>query len=276
MTPWLHTHRGDAPLIVSIPHAGTIIPAEIAPALVSHDLAIHDADWFIPQLYDFAGALGATIVRTALSRTVIDVNRDPSGRSLYPGQATTGLCPDTTFDDVPLYHPGRAPHDAEIARRRLTYFTPYHDALEGEIDRLRLIHPCIVLYDAHSIRSHVERLFDGELPALNLGTNSGAAAAPDLIARAQALCAASRFSTVTDGRFKGGWITRHYGRPAEGVHALQMEIAQRAYMEEPQGLAIPVWNPARAAALQALLQPLLQTFIDWAHTTGAMAPQDPA
>jgi N-formylglutamate deformylase len=263
VTDWLHIHRGTAPLIVSIPHAGTLIPPEIAGSLVAPDLAIHDADWFIPQLYGFAAGLGATVVRTEVSRTAIDVNRDPSGQSLYPGQATTGLCPVETFDGAPLYHDGRAPHAAEITRRRLQYFAPYHDALEAEIDRLRLVHPAIVLFDAHSIRSHVARLFDGELPALNLGTNSGASADPALVALAERACAASPFSHVTDGRFKGGWITRHYGRPEQGVHALQLEIAQRAYMDEPQGLTLPAWDPARAAGLQALLKPLLQSLIDW-------------
>jgi N-formylglutamate deformylase len=264
MTPWLHVRQGRAPLVVSIPHAGTTIPAEIAEHLVSHDLAIHDADWFIPQLYAFAEALDATIVRTDISRTAIDVNRDPSGQSLYPGQATTGLCPDTTFDGEPLYRPGHAPRQAEIARRRISYFAPYHDALEGEIDRLRLIHPRIVVYDAHSIRSCVERLFDGELPALNLGTNSGASAGAEAVAVAETHMAASSFTHVTNGRFKGGWITRHYGRPEQGVHALQMEIAQRAYMDEPDGLTIPTWNPERAAALQAVLEPMLTDLIDWA------------
>ncbi len=249
-----------------MPHAGTVIPPEIAGHLVDHDLAIHDCDWFMPQLYDFAEALGATIVRTDISRTAIDVNRDPSGQSLYPGQATTGLCPTETFDDVPLYKPGHAPRQAEIARRRISYFAPYHDALEGEIDRLRLIHPRVVLYDAHSIRSCVERLFEGELPALNLGTNSGASADAGAVATAEKHMAASGFSSVTNGRFKGGWITRHYGRPEEGVHALQMEIAQRAYMDEPQGLAIPVWNPDRAATLQGTLKAMLTDLIDWTNT----------
>jgi len=263
MTSWLHVHQGSAPLIVSIPHAGTTIPPEIAEHLVSHDLAIHDADWFIPQLFGFAAEIGASVVRTDISRTAIDVNRDPLGQSLYPGQATTGLCPTETFDDVPLYLEGHAPRQAEIFRRRVSYFAPYHDALEGEIDRLRLIHPKVVLFDAHSIRSNVARLFEGELPALNLGTNSGASAGAEPAAIAERHMAASGFSHVTNGRFKGGWITRHYGNPDGGVHALQMEIAQRAYMDEPAGLDIPTWKPERAAALQAVLQGLLTDLIDW-------------
>lgn len=263
MKTWLHVRRGQAPLVVSIPHAGTVIPPEIVEHLVDHDLAIHDCDWFIPQLYAFAEALDATIVRTDLSRTAIDVNRDPSGQSLYPGQVTTGLCPTETFDGLPLYKPGHAPRQAEIARRRISYFAPYHDALEAEMDRLRLLHPKIVLFDAHSIRSQVERLFEGELPALNLGTNSGASAEAAAVAIAERHMAASGFTHVTNGRFKGGWITRHYGRPEQGVHALQMEIAQRAYMDEPQGLDIPTWNPDRATALQGTLRALLTDLIDW-------------
>jgi N-formylglutamate deformylase len=263
---WLHVHQGQAPLIISIPHAGTTVPPEIDQHLVSHDLAIHDADWFIPELYAFAERLDATIVRTDISRTAIDVNRDPSGQSLYPGQATTGLCPDTTFDGEPLYKSGYVPRQAEVARRRISYFAPYHDALEGEIDRLRLIHPRIVLYDAHSIRSRVTRLFDGELPALNLGTNSGASADGGAVAVAELRMAASGFTHVTNGRFKGGWITRQYGRPEQGVHALQMEIAQRAYMDEPAGLDLPAWNPERATALQGVLEPMLTDLIDWASS----------
>ena len=198
-----------------------------------------------------------------LSRTVIDVNRDPSGASLYPGQATTGLCPMETFDGEPLYKSGSEPGPAEVLRRRAEYFDPYHQALSAELERKRAEFGCVVLYDAHSIRSRMPRLFDGELPALNLGTNSGASAAAGAVAVAEKHMAASAFSHVTNGRFKGGWITRHYGRPEQGVHALQMEIAQRAYMDEPQGLDIPTWNPERAAALQALLQPMLTDLIDW-------------
>ena len=263
MTTWLHVHRGGAPLIVSIPHAGTVIPDDIAPDLQSLALAVRDADWFIPQLYDFAADLGATVIRTDISRTAIDVNRDPSGVSLYPGQITTGLCPDMTFDGEPLYLAGRDPDAVEIDRRRTAYFAPYHQALDDQIARLKRDHGRVALFDAHSIRSRVAPLFEGELPALNLGTHSGASADPGLVASVEAHCGTSGFSHVTNGRFKGGWITRHYGRPADGIHALQMEMAQRVYMDEPPGLALPVWAPERAAAARALLRPLLQSIIDW-------------
>jgi formiminoglutamase len=253
MTDWLSITRGEAPLLVSIPHAGTIIPAGIEAALVDPRLARFDADWHLEHLYDFAAGLGATVVRTTISRTVIDVNRDPSGASLYPGQATTGLCPLTTFDGSPLYQDGREPDEAEIERRRRTYFEPYHAALQAELARLRARHARVVLYEAHSIRSHVPRLFDGQLPQFNIGTNSGRSCAPALREAVGARCDASGLPTVVDGRFKGGWITRHYGAPQRGVHALQLEICQCTYMDEAAPFG---YRPDRAASLQPLLQRL--------------------
>ena len=177
--------------------------------------------------------MGATTVRTAISRTVIDVNRDPSGASLYPGQATTGLCPVTTFDGEALYR-GETPDEAEIARRRAAYFKPYHAALAGEIARLKAQHGVVVLYEAHSIRSHVPRLFDGALPNFNIGTNEGRSCGAALTLAVEAACGAGAFSRVTNGRFKGGWTTRNYGAPESGVHAIQMELACRGYMDDPQ------------------------------------------
>lgn len=261
MPDWLEIHRGDAPLIVSFPHTGTDIPAEIEAQLADGWLARKDADWWVDRLYAFACDMGATTIRTRLSRSVADVNRDPSGASLYPGRATTGLCPTETFDGEPLYA-GSMPDGAEIARRRTLYFAPYHAALAAEIERLRGQHPAIVLYDAHSIRSHVPRLFDGELPQFNIGTNSGASCAPALATAVEAACDASPFSRVTNGRFKGGWITRHYGAPERGVHAIQMELACRGYMDEPAGAFTPAnwpspFDPGRAAPLAAVLRAVL-------------------
>lgn len=232
---WLTVARGDAPLIVSLPHAGTLIPDAIERTLVSPWLARKDADWWIDRLYGFARDLGATIVHTAISRTVIDVNRDPSGVSLYPGQATTGLCPVETFDGEPLYRDGLEPDDAEIARRRQIWFAPYHAALAAETARLRALHPAVVVYDAHSIRSVIPRLFEGELPQFNIGTNMGASCAPELATRVAQLAAGSGMSWVANGRFKGGWITRSLGKPHDGVHAIQMELACRGYMRDPDG-----------------------------------------
>ena len=264
---WLTVTRGAAPLLVSLPHTGTALPEAVAADLVSRDLALYDTDWWIDRLYDFAADLGATVVHTAISRTVIDVNRDPSGASLYPGQATTGLCPTTTFDGRPLYRPGAEPGAAEIARRREAYFEPYHRALAAERDRLRALHPDIVVYDCHSIRSRVPRLFEGELPVLNIGTNGGLSAAPAIEAGVVRACASSPFSTVLNGRFKGGWITRSLGKPADGVHAVQMEIACRGYVDETvQGT--PTYDPAYAAPMRHFLQGLLGDLVRLAGTVG--------
>jgi formiminoglutamase len=200
---WLTVIRNDAPLIVSLPHTGTEIPAEIMEMLVSPWLARKDTDWWIDRLYDFAEDIGATVIRTAISRTLIDVNRDPSGASLYPGRATTGLCPTTTFDGESLYRDG-PPDEAEIARRRIAFFEPYHQALAAELDRLRELHGHVVLYDAHSIRSRIPRLFDGVLPHFNIGTNDGVSCARALEAEVERVCSATMFDRVTNGRFKGG------------------------------------------------------------------------
>lgn len=209
------------------------------------------------------------MVRTTLSRTVINVNRDPSGQSLYPGQATTGLCPVTTFDGTALYTPGTEPDAAAIAARIQEYFLPYHAALSAQLARLKARHGTVVLYDCHAIRSLVPRLFAGELPQFNLGTHDGSSCDPQLREALAQVCANSGRSHVVDGRFKGGYITRHYGKPAAHVHALQMELACRGYLEEPAGeLTEQNWpapyDPARAGALRATLAQALATCLSFA------------
>jgi N-formylglutamate deformylase len=222
-------------------------------------------------LYDFATGLGATTLRTRISRSVIDVNRDPSGASLYPGQVTTELCPTTTFQGEALYNDGCTPDAAEIAARRGQFFEPYHAALAAEIARLRAQHPRVVLYDAHAIYSRLPRLFSGELPVLNIGTNAGASCDPALTRLLEAHCARSRWSRVTDGRFRGGFITRHYGEPARGVHALQMELAFRGFIDEPAHPDPSNWPPpyaaARAAELKGLLLQVLASCLDFARSS---------
>ena len=269
--PWLLVARGNAPLVVSLPHTGTDIPAEYERGLVSPWLARKDADWWIERLYDFAGDLGATVIRTTISRTVIDVNRDPSGVSLYPGQATTELCPTTTFDGEPLYGPGMEPSAESIAERRARFFEPYHAALRAEIGRLRARHAHVVVYDCHSIRSVIPRLFDGTLPHFNIGTNGGATCARSLSDAIETICVSSGFSHVVNGRFKGGYITRSLGRPENGVHALQMELACRGYMREPLGpVAEGEWptayDEAYAAPMRSALTLILQTCLTCAQS----------
>lgn len=263
MPDWLTVKRGTAPLVISLPHTGTELPAAYEDRLVSPWLARKDADWWIDKLYVFASKLDATIVHTAISRSVIDVNRDPSGGSLYPGQATTDLCPTTTFDGEPLYRPGQELTPDDIAERRRNFFEPYHTALESEIDRLRDAHARVVLYDCHSIRSMIPRLFEGELPVFNIGTNSGASCDPELATTIEQVCAASPFSHVVNGRFKGGWITRRYGRPQDGVHAVQMELSCRAYMREPSGpVAEGQWPTPFDAVYAAPVRTTLATILD--------------
>lgn len=266
---WLEIRRGSAPLLLCFPHTGTELTPALEPHFRSPWIARKDADHWVHLLYDFAHALGASSVRTRLSRSVIDVNRDPSGASLYPGQTTTELCPLLTFDGEALYQSDMQPTAAEIARRKDDYFMPYHGAVAAELGRLRALHPRVVLFDAHSIRSVVPRLFEGTLPELNLGTYDGRSCSYELQAALERCCRDSRFSWVVNGRFKGGWTTRHYGTPDRGVHAVQLELSCRSYLPEPAPPYVQAnwpcdYEPARAAPLQAALRSMLETCLDFA------------
>ena len=264
----LTVHRGEAPLVLTIPHAGAYLPEELRGRFVSEWLANKDADWWIDRLYAFGPDLGATVIRTSLSRSAIDMNRDPSGRELYPGLANTALCPLTTFDGESLYKPGAQPDGREIARRRERWFTPYHEAIERELARLRERFARVVLFDCHSIRSRIPRLFEGLLPNFNIGANDGRTCAPALTAVVRSACDRPPWTTVVDGRFKGGYTVRRHGRPETGVHAVQLEIAQRTYMHEPEEVSQQNWpaafDPARAAPLAAVLENVLQNCVHWA------------
>lgn len=234
MIPVFDLEERGSPLILSMPHVGTALAPGLDARLTELGKALGDTDWHIDRVYDFAPDLDATVVKARLNRTVIDLNRDPSGQSLYPGQATTGLCPRETFDGEPLYLTGQEPDEAEVEERRALYHAPYHAALAEQIARVKARHGYAVLYDCHSIRSVVPRFFEGQLPVFNLGTNGGQACDPALEAAAAEICAAAEgYSHVVNGRFKGGWITRSFGDPQNNVHALQMELAQRVYMDEP-------------------------------------------
>jgi N-formylglutamate deformylase len=221
--------RGDSRLVISVPHAGTFIPHDIGARLNATGRALLDTDWFVDRLYEFAPLAGATLLVATHSRTVVDLNRGPDGIKLYPGQAETGICPTESFDGAPLYD-GPGPDAAEVQARVATYWQPYHYALQAELNRLRGLHQNVHLLDGHSIRGQIPRLFAGRLPDLNFGTNSDHAASTLLVETAMAATAPFGFSQVLNGRFRGGFITRHYGRPAEGVQAIQLEMAWEAYM----------------------------------------------
>lgn len=252
--------RGNSPLVLGLPHTGTDIPADCMDRLNDTGRAIADTDWHIHTLYD--GLVpDLTTVRITVHRYVVDANRDPSGQSLYPGQNTTGLCPLTDFDGAPIYRAGREPGPAEIERRRAAYHAPYHTALAAELARVKAMYGFAILYDCHSIRSQIPFLFEGTLPDFNIGTNDSTTCAPEIEASVSDRCqSAQGFSSVLNGRFKGGWTTRHYGNPADSVHAIQMELAQSAYMLERAPWS---YIADRAERTRTHLKSILETLSGW-------------
>lgn len=253
-TPTYTLRQGTLPLLISIPHLGTELPAEFAAGMSGTAPVLQDTDWHLDRLYGFASGLGASVLQAKVSRYVIDLNRPPGGESLYPGQTTTGLCPTETFRGEPLYDPAPVPDALQQADRLARFWQPYHGALRAELDRLKAQHGSVLLWDAHSIASVLPRLFEGKLPDLNFGTADGRSCAPAIIDRVVAQARNSRFSQVLNGRFKGGYITRHYGVPAERVHAIQLEMGQDLYMLEDPPFT---YLEHKATSVQPLLQKML-------------------
>ena len=248
-------HRGTAPLLVSLPHDGTRVPDAIAVRLTESARQVPDTDWHVARLYDFARELGASVLVPTHSRYVVDLNRSEDDTLLYPGQNTTGLCPVRQFDGSPVYLDGQEPPEDEVRARVESYWRPYHDALADEVERLREAHGRVVLWEGHSIRGELPWLFPGRLPDLNLGTASGSSCSPELAERlGRVLALQEGYDWVANGRFKGGHITRHYGRPERGVEAVQLETSQRCYMDE----ASFEWDEAKADRLQPVLRALLE------------------
>lgn len=244
--------RGDGPVILGMPHGGTWLPGGIAARLNARGRLLADTDWHIDRLY--AGLLpGATTVRATFHRYVVDANRAPDDQSLYPGQNTTGLVPVTDFDGEPIWTV--APSAEDVAQRVSSCHAPYHAALTAEIERVKARHGAVIVYDCHSIRSRIPFLFEGVLPGLNIGTNSGASCDGRIEGVVRDICAASGKSMAVNGRFKGGWTTRHYGRPDLGVHAIQMELAQSTYLAQEQPPF--AWDEAKAAGLRRILGEIL-------------------
>jgi N-formylglutamate deformylase len=249
-------HAGTAPLLVSLPHDGTAVPDDIASRFVPVARRVPDTDWHVSRLYEFARELGASIIVPKHSRYVVDLNRPPDDVSLYPGQNTTGLCPIVQFSGEPVYADGAEPSPEEVVARVDRYWRPYHAALAQELARIRSQHGRAVLWDGHSIRSVVPFLFDGRLPDFNLGTAGGKSCSPRLQERlAAALAAQECYTSVVNGRFKGGYITRHYGDPGNGIDAVQLELAQCNYMDEDSF----AYDAESAAGVQRLIRELLSS-----------------
>jgi len=255
---------GTLPLLVSMPHVGTDIPDDVAAQLMPCAAARADTDWHLPALYGFAEEMGASVLSARWSRYLIDLNRPPENTNLYPGQDTTGLCPVDTFGRERLYREGMEPDEAEVRRRLERYWRPYHRQLRAELDRLLALHGRVLLWDAHSIASHVPRFFDGRLPDLNFGTADGKSCSLQLEgALIKLVQAQDHYSFIFNGRFKGGHITRFYGNPAAGVHAIQLEMCQCLYMNE----AAPFdYRPDLAGEVQPLLRELLGAAVEWVRT----------
>jgi len=253
--PAFRFRQGTRPLLISMPHVGTHVPPALAARFTAEARHVPDTDWHLERLYDFADELGASVLVATHSRYVIDLNRPPDGASLYPGQSVTGLCPVDTFDSTPIYEAGDVPQDDEIAARREAIWQPYHAKLAEELARLQTRHGTVALWDAHSIRSVLPRFFEGKLPDLNLGTADGRACAPAFQTAVEATMGAQqRYTHISNGRFKGGHITRHYGRPEQGIHALQLEMCQSTYMDETAPFG---YRPDLAAQVQPLLRRML-------------------
>ncbi|WP_150565558.1 N-formylglutamate deformylase [Pandoraea morbifera] len=257
--PAFQFRQGTTPLLISIPHLGTEIPDAIAAQLQPHALSVSDTDWHLDRLYDFANDLGASVLAARYSRYVVDLNRPSTGESLYPGQTTTGLYPTETFRGDPLYRNGTGPDAPERARRLETYWRPYHAKLNAEIERLKSTFGAVLLWEAHSIAGVLPRLFEGKLPDLNLGTNSGASCDAKVLDAIIGTLGDQPYSWVANGRFKGGFITRHFGRPEQGVHAIQLEMCQSTYMNEFSPFD---YRPDLADRVQPVVERMVRAALD--------------
>ncbi len=258
---------GETPVLLSIPHVGTVVPPDIAATMTDTALAVPDTDWHLDRLYHFAPALGIGFLKPICSRYVIDLNRDPDGSTLCSGANSTELCPLTTFDRQPVYKPGQEPDAAEVRRRIGAYWRPYHEQLNGELQALKERFGVAVLFDAHSIRSRVPRFFDGRIQDFNLGTADGASASPALVGRLMnVLTATERHSCVQNGRFKGGFITRHYGNPADNIHSIQLELSQITYMDEAPPFG---FREDAVRQVRPTLERLMSLIVEWAWENAA-------
>lgn len=259
MSSIFHFAAGRLPVLISMPHNGESLAPEIADRMTGTGREVADTDWYMDQLYDFAGALGVSCINPIYSRYVIDLNRDPNGVNLYPGANSTELCPTTSFDSAPLYHEGKAPNEREIQDRITTYWQPYHDKIAQTLAQMKAEFGVAVLLEAHSIRSQVPRFFEGQLPDFNFGNGDGISCSIELLEQVLANDFAP-YTKVANGRFKGGYITRHYGDPSNNIHALQLELSQHTYMKEPTNIL----DETKANAVKPKLEHIVNTLIAFA------------
>lgn len=254
---------GNLPVLISMPHNGESIPDDIAAIMTPKALTVPDTDWYKDRLYDFAQEMGASILKPKYNRYVIDLNRDPAGVDLYPGANSTELCPTTAFDLSPLYQDGKSPSKAEQQQRTDIYWRPYHQAIQKTLADMKAKYGVAILLEAHSILSHVPRFFDGQLPDFNFGNSNGASCGARLMLDIDQVDFAP-YSSITNGRFKGGYITRAYGDPENNIHAVQLELSQRTYMNEPSD----IYNEALANEVKPKLKQLVECLISFAQQNG--------
>jgi N-formylglutamate amidohydrolase len=269
MSEICNLERADGPLLVTVPHAGTLLPQTIASRMTAAGRALVDTDWDVDRLYAFAGELGATVLAARYSRYVIDCNRDPHGIPLIPGVRSSALCPTETFEGEPLYLRGADPTEREIAQRRATYWDPFHDALQDELQRIRSLHGYALILDAHSVWGHLPLVFEGQLPDVNLGTYAGRACDPALTEAVVRVVTNAGYSHRVDGRFQGSYITRRYGSPAHEVHALQVELNQRTYLAAGSRRSV---DETKASALRSTLRDVCRAMLGWGTRTERTRP----
>lgn len=259
--------EGHTPLLISMPHAGTIIPDALEARMTERALQRPDTDWHVARLYQFAQDLGASMIRPLHHRYVVDLNRAPDNATLYPGSRNTEVCPSSCFDDSPIFRDGTGPDATEVVERIDTYWRPYHQCLQQELARIRNAYGVALLYEAHTIRSRVPRFFNGVLPDFNLGTADGKSCSPALTQHlADNLAQLEGYTYIVNGRFKGGYITRAYGKPQDNIHAVQLELSQRTYMDEDHPYA---YREELAQQLQPVLKSVLMTMLEWADSAKA-------
>lgn len=260
--------EGSRPLLISMPHNASLIPTETAESMTPEAKGSTDTDWFLDRLYDFAHELGAHLLKPTWSRYYIDLNRDPSGKDLYPGADNTELCPTTNFANQPLYLEGMKPGAGEIEARIGRAWKPYHQCIDEVLKNMVATHGYAILFEAHSIRSRVPRFFEGQLPDFNFGTANGYSCDKEILKALESLDYQD-WSTISNGRFKGGYITRHYGNPAGNIHAIQLELSQATYMNEDK----LQWDSEKAERVKPVLESIIQCLLDWGQKNIRVQPE---